>query len=311
MRQRLIPRSDDAFRTRVCGFAAEASKNPERFSMSQEDADALLAAATRFELALRKSQLKATRSFAATREKNEARVEAERLFKRAIERFRASGSEDVGAKMAAGLREPSGKRRPRTVPQEPPRMRFRRAMHTSAGSLPMHELTFCALDQFGSGSKPAGATRLELFVDLIGPDEPIPTYPGANYGGRPWYLRSFSRSPLRVTPPTSRVPMLVVYWGRWADATGNVGPWSATVVSCVEGHSQHIWLGATNRLKNAPAIIEDTSREGRAEKYSVAVRDAQYEYLNQADVAPPPLPAPEGETPGTPQLEGPRAKEAA
>ncbi len=32
-----------------------------------------------------------------------------------------------------------------------------------------------------------------------------------------------------------RRPMKVVYWARWADATGGVGPWSKTCVARVEG----------------------------------------------------------------------------
>lgn len=30
-------------------------------------------------------------------------------------------------------------------------------------------------------------------------------------------------------------PRMIVYWGRWADATGEVGPWSKRVMARVEG----------------------------------------------------------------------------
>jgi hypothetical protein len=32
----------------------------------------------------------------------------------------------------------------------------------------------------------------------------------------------------------ARVPMRVVYWGRWADSVGNVGPFSATAAAWIE-----------------------------------------------------------------------------
>jgi hypothetical protein len=77
--------------------------------------------------------------------------------------------------------------------------------------------------------------RVEIFVDLVPPGQPIPQFPGQYLGGRPWYLRSFSRSPCKVKHPMPPVPMLVVYWARWADAQGNVGPFSQTCIARPEG----------------------------------------------------------------------------
>ena len=126
----------------------------------------------------------------------------------------------------------------------------------------MHELTFASLD---GKSKPPGAMRLELFVDLIPPDEEIPAYPGANHAGRPWYLRSYTRSPIKLTPPMARVPMCVVYWGRWADSTGNVGPFSATAVAWIEGGTHALLPGGTGFTRTAfgaasVPILEDRTR---------------------------------------------------
>jgi hypothetical protein len=113
--------------------------------------------------------------------------------------------------------------------------------------------------------------------------------------------------------------MLVVYWGRWADATGNVGPWSNTVVGRVEGWSDRMLLSASVSSTKPAQICEDPFPALRVEKYSVAVRDAQYEYLNapgaKVPTAPPLLAPAEGER--TRRLEGPlpsdaeEAKEAA
>ena len=79
------------------------------------------------------------------------------------------------------------------------------------------------------------AVRVEIFADLVPLGQPIPKFPGQYLGGRPWYLRSFSRSPCKVKHPMPPVSMLVVYWARWADAQGNVGPFSQTCIARPEG----------------------------------------------------------------------------
>jgi hypothetical protein len=299
MSQRLIPRSDEAFCRKVGAFARTVSKDPERYALSANDAETMLTAATRFETAWRASA-GSMRSSVLTREKTEARGEAERLYKRFIELIRVSDRVDTLARCEVSIVEATGTRRSRECPQEPPRLKFARALHEGSGAAPMHELTFCGLDRHFRGPKPAGAVRMELFVDLVPPDEPVPEHPGGNHGGRPWYLRSFSRSPIRIMPPLARVPMLVVYWGRWADATGNVGPWCSTVVSRVEGYSRHVFMSAVNFAKRPVKILDDaTPREDREQKYSVAVRDVQYEYLNENVIASPKR--------ETPQIEGPSA----
>ena len=228
------------------------------------------------------------RSPVSTREKDEARAAAVKIYKRCVDLVRLKKDIDGATLIAANLRPHSDKRRARTCPQEPPVMRFSNALHAGAGAMPMHELTFHALHQWGV-SKPAGATRLELFVDLIAPDEPVPRYPGANDGGRPWYLRSFSRTPIRIAPPICRVPMVVLYWGRWADATGNVGPFCQTVVSRIEGWSQHVIMHTPgSRNPNPVRAFDDPSRPGRGErKYSIEVLDAQYHALHAQAIAGP------------------------
>ena len=157
-----------------------------------------------------------------------------------------------------GLRPADGKRRARRCPQEPPALRFVRALHVGNAIAPMHELKFYAAGTYGK-TKPPGAARLELFVDLVPPGETPPDYPGQNATSRPWYLRSYSRSPIRLTPPICRVPMLVVYWARWADAIGNVGPLCATVVSRIEGWSGQAAATAGLNGPKPVRILEDAS----------------------------------------------------
>jgi hypothetical protein len=88
-----------------------------------------------------------------------------------------------------------------------------------------------------SSARPHGAARLELFVDLVPVGQPVPMHPGQRSGGRYWYLRSYTTSRFEVDFPVidDGTPMLVCYWGRWADSSGGFGPFSKTCVSRVEG----------------------------------------------------------------------------
>lgn len=308
MGEKFIPNGDYPFRTRVLDFAHTIARDPARFGLSDDDGAALVAAARRFEAALLKARAHATRSPVVTAEKNAAREDAKRLMERCLKRIRSNETIEPLALHELGLKPASDRRKRQACPQEPPRVRFVRALHVASGASPRHELSFGAINAMGK-AKPAGAARLELFVDLVPPDEAIPSHPGANLGGRPWYLRSFTRSPIKVTPPMARVPMRVVYWARWADSTGDVGPFSATCVGWIEGGSQHhlpgapaTYMGMIGRRQTAPLLdVEGAAGPATREpSYSVAVRDAQYEYLNGQDAAAAP-----------PQLEGPAESEAA
>ncbi len=126
--------------------------------------------------------------------------------------------------------------------REAPRLAFVGATHRT-GCVPEHELRFQR--QRGPG-RPAGAlpgtlpgARLELFFELVPPDAAVPDVPGAaGYGFH--YLRSFVKSPVVLRPPMADRPIRVVYWGRWADASGEVGPMSRAAAGWVEGGSHHL-----------------------------------------------------------------------
>jgi hypothetical protein len=305
MSDKFIPNGDVDFVTKAECFARTIAKDPARFEIEQEDSDALSEAVRKFRAALGTCR-SGSRSEPATRAKDDAREVAVEIMRRLGHLARSNPRLDAATKISLGIRPREEKPKMLTVPNEPPRLRFVRAHHESA-SCPMHELSFTSLDW---KSKPPGAVRLELFVDLIPPEEPIPEYPGANHAGRPWYLRSYTRSPIKLTPPMARVPMRVVYWARWADSVGNVGPFCATAVAWIEGGSNAHLPGGTGIVMNmlgAPKpvrILEDataSSPAGRDESYTVAVLQVRY------GVGPDALPEPAPPR----QLEAPRATEAA
>jgi hypothetical protein len=250
----------------------------------------MMDAAKRFRAAYQESCGYA-RTRATTRAKNEARAETKRMYVRCINIIRISDAADASARQAAGIQDRPERLKSRPCPIEPPRLEFVRAHHES-GATPVHELRFRGMEW--GVSKPEGAVRLELFVDLIPQDEPIPARPGANYSSRPWYLRSYTRSPIKLAPPIARVPMRVVYWARWADSQGNVGPFSATAAAWIEGGSNHNLPGGISMqfgTLGAPAsvrMIEDANAAGpanRDQKYSVAVLEVRYGSMSVNDLA--------------------------
>lgn len=284
MGDKFIPSADGAFAQMAGLFAGTIAREPGRFHVSTEQANALTAVVEGFRELVAACYSPARRTQVTTSRKNAARAEAERAVRRTANRVRADETIDESAKVALGIRARSTRPKIAPCPQEPPKLSFARALHEGGPSTAMHELTFQAI-AWNGGSRPAGAVRLELFVDLVSPDEEIPTHPGENLGGRLWYLRSYTRSPIRLVPPTTRVPMRVVYWGRWADSTGNVGPFSKTAVGWVEGGNAAMLpggggvnIGSGPRLQQVEALPAPAARD---EKYSVALLEVHYQTIQQ------------------------------
>ena len=94
-------------------------------------------------------------------------------------------------------------------------------------------------------------------MDLVPPNDPIPDYPGRRHGGMQWYLRSYTRSPIKVEYPKSERPMRVVYWGRWANATGETGPFSKTCEGPVVGWSN---AGALEDKRKGSRVVVSLRR---------------------------------------------------
>jgi hypothetical protein len=314
MSEKFIPNGDLDFAAMAENFARHIAADPARYSVAQIEAEAVSVAVANFRAALNAAR-GASRSAAATRAKDEARDGAERIVRRLAQVIRANDRIDAASKVLIGLRERPAKVKQQPAPAEPPRLRFLRALHEGNGATPMHELEFGELDKHRIG-RPEGAVRLELFVDLILPEEAVPGHPGANHGGRPWYLRSFTRSPIVLAPPMTRAPMRVIYWGRWADSSGNVGPFSATAVAWIEGGSSRFLPGgvgmAVPGLPKEELMLENAAAPaGRERTISVMVLEAQYQSFHPQHLVQPAaqlasMPAREAR-----RIEGPAVEEAA
>src|SRR5436309_1830181 len=116
MGKKFIPNGDMQFVEMAEGFARNLAKEPARFAVSQEDADALIAVVAKFRAALTAVRTGGTRSLVATREKEIARGEAEQHIRRIANVIRANKNVDAISKMLLRLRERSSKPKQLTVP---------------------------------------------------------------------------------------------------------------------------------------------------------------------------------------------------
>ena len=234
-------------------FAKNIANDPARYFLSADDANIITRAVSAFRDALAVATPPSTRTKITIMDKDVVRSSAERIVRKYANGIRVNERIDRTAKFVIAVRERPRRLRRRKCPKHPPHLRY-------IGSEKRTHILQFREEQFSrSRAKPFGAARLELFVDLVPPGESVPRSPD-NRTGRAWYLRSFTTNPSRVEFPMPKEPMLVVYWGRWAAATGEVGRWSQTVTARVEA-----WSPAPGIAAAAPRKLEAGEGEMRIE----------------------------------------------
>ena len=251
MSRKFIPNGDSEFACMARVFAGAIARDPKKYTFSDADAQELTRRVTEYREALCAAVGYRTRNPSTIFLKNEKRVRAEEIVRRFANVIRASHQIGTGDKLLALVKERPKKLRKRTVPFAAPVLQYMGAPRNAGPNSGRHLLHVTEGFTFVNKSKPNGAVRVELFVDLVAPGDPVPRFPGEFLGGRPWYLRSFTKNPIKVQHPMPPVPMLVVYWARWADAKGDVGPFSQTCVTRVEGFTA---VGADKLLGAMPEV---------------------------------------------------------
>jgi hypothetical protein len=260
MAGRFIPDSDVEFANMAKQFADRIAQDPRRYTLSDQDAEELSRKVQAFRDALAKTLWRPKRTAIAVIAKDERRKEAEEIVRRFGRIIRASHQISAADKLAARVKERSKSLRKRKCPAAPPQVWFQGAIGDVGAGCPLHQLRVEPGYNFRGEQPRDGAVRMELFVDLVAPGEPMPAFPGEAMGGRPWYLGSFTKSPIRVAPPVPPTPMLVVYWVRWADSSCRTGPFSRTCEARWEGRraGSQPTLGAmpeVRQLENDPKQI--------------------------------------------------------
>ena len=236
MSKELFPESDAKFAKAANSFVYHMRKDAARFHVSPEDARAMCDAVEAYELALRHHNDRYNRSMKTRIVKDRARREAEKLLRAAANLIRANRNIPDSAKELLKIKVRPERLRKRRCPQKRPLLEFEGVFGGNSSREGMHVIKFGdgQYDLTRPGRLP-GAERLELFVDLIPPGDPIPTWPGERTGGRLWSLGVFTRSPLKVRYPKCDQPMVVVYWARWGAGNNDFGPFSRTLVTRIEG----------------------------------------------------------------------------
>lgn len=229
--KKFIPDSDSDFACMARVFAGTIAENPGCYHLSASDAELISRKVQAFRDALVQAIRPGTKTKITVLAKDRARAAAEAVVRKYANEIRVSDKISHIDKMKIAVRERPRRLQRRKCPMQPPYLRF---AGTENGARAVHLLEFKEQFTAASRAKPFGAVRLELFMGLVGPGERVPVEPEVQ-SGRAWYLRSYTANPIRVEVPALDEPRLVVYWGRWADATGAVGRFSQTAVARVEG----------------------------------------------------------------------------
>lgn len=246
---RFIPDGDSDFAHMARQFANHVAKESHRFGIASEQVEKLSAAVSAYRDALYRATWSDEAGPKATRIKNTAREQAEDIVRAVGRTLRACESITSVDRLLLNMHERAENPKARECPQVAPVLKF------IGGEGDRHVLEYGNDFDHSSSAKPHGAARLELFVELVPPPQmlpnmrrdiamcdptiagQVPKHPAQWSGGRLWYLGSFTTSRFEVEYPVLNdgTPMLVCYWGRWADARGGVGPFSKTCVARVEG----------------------------------------------------------------------------
>ena len=231
--KKFLPDGDTDFRLRAEAFATSLARNPDRWNFTAERADYILRLVKRYSDAHQTAYNKKTRTPIAIKEKDGLRVEVEREIRAAARMIRVDDSLSTADKIALRIHERPTKLSKRRCPKRPPNLMYCGVRWGGSGR-EVHVLKFKEEFRATHHAKPRGAVRLELFYVWLEMGQKPPKQPD----DRARYLRSYTRTPIEVEFPVPPRPMMLVYWGRWADSRGEVGPFSPAVKARPEGWSE-------------------------------------------------------------------------
>jgi hypothetical protein len=250
---KFIPEADSDFAHVARNvFLCWLKRDPQRYGVTIEQINEIDAAVTAFRSALAKTEQRHTRNPQLTGAKDVARANAEAVVRRYANIIRANPDVTDTSKKLLRIKVRPEKLSRKKCPTAPPRLQFIGSGDGVIGGIApgsgsgVHVLKFwneydssTTINRSSSNAvrraKPDGAVRVELYFDMIPAGEPVPQVPFER--GWPKYLRSFTKSPMEVEFPVPSQPMLIVYWAKWADSTGETSRWSKTCVARVEGWS--------------------------------------------------------------------------
>jgi len=236
-----IPRTDEGKRTWFNNLARLVSIDPEAYDLTEEDTVNLTNLAERFAAAYQLVQQPSERTTSRVRGKNEARKLALEVFRRVAMfiKYNPAIDDDLKGPLGLHLDDPALSRL--GSPQSAP------TLYIVESAMLRHKLRYADRETPSRAAKPAGAQRLELFVEITAGK---PT--GDPRNAR--YLRSYSKQPFWVIHDEQDGSRFATYYGRWATNTGAFGPWSAGVTLTIPTS------GLAESAMSADALRDGASR---------------------------------------------------
>lgn len=211
-----IPASDSAFDAFLYNFAKKILAAPAAYQLTSADASVIDAAYSLWHAAFLAASSPDTRTRGAVRTKDLQRASAVAVARRFAALIRVNQSVAPDLKIGLGIRPPTRSYTRINTPAERPVLAV-----ASAG---IAEHTIFAGRSDGEGRRPAGAIALVLFrsiADSHTEHEPRPE-------DAP-FLGLVTRATFTSTFTTADAGKTATYFARWANAKGELGPWSPPV----------------------------------------------------------------------------------
>jgi hypothetical protein len=211
-----IPRKDEQFRTWAEHFASVLNENPEKFMMTPSQTQAVVDSVEEFVEALFIAKGEHTRNKGTIAVKDDKRSIAETMCREWASLIKENLGISDEDKIYAGVRPINPARDPIFCPQTAPILGIlgntqgAQTLEFRDPTLPMKR------------SKPFGATEMQLFLAVTDGEGPAPLAEAR------FHLK-VTRNPIAVEFGQNDNCRTATYYGRWASAKGEFGPFSQPV----------------------------------------------------------------------------------
>jgi hypothetical protein len=232
-----VPRKDAQFREWANNLARIVSLDPQRYGLTQEDADRIAIWAGRFDDAYVPAY-QSERSTPIVRAKNDMRREAETILREYAQQIKHHRGISYYDLSVLGLHIDDTGKTPITKPRSSPLLYITMAKNCG------HVLHYADENTPASSRKPAGVNLIQIFSNVGDAINMNPDY--ARHVG------DWGRQPIRINWPHDLTGKTVTYFGRWMTKKGLKGPWSLPVFMTVASGGD-----ATAAVKGRDASRED------------------------------------------------------
>jgi hypothetical protein len=196
-------------------FATGIAAAPAAYFVSAPDSTSITNAVNSFATALAAATTPPTRNVGSIAAKDNAKAAAVALCRQFAILIKYNAGISDQNKLDIGVKPPTTTRTPQPPPTVAPVIAILGATYGS------HTVRYMDPDGGDSSRKPGTATNLQVYRAIA--DEPVTSESATTY------YNAFRRNPIAVEFDHADDGKVATYFARWADAKGQVGPWSAPV----------------------------------------------------------------------------------